>query len=366
MTTESTPGALARLEEHHPVFARVGMQGSEAGLTILSIAGAVCGAVAGVVLGARWGSDFPDAYGLFGVLLGSGLGAAGWAAVGAVLGHLSATRSADTGGDEVAWGRRPAPFALAAEYCAPAEERAVGDGRGYEAGGVSAARQFDELDEMRADFLRLSSGVEGALSEAVGAVLDRDPSRADRVVAGEAFVDELDGRLEDRCYRILLLYHPVACDLRLVTVVARMSAELERLGDLAVGIARRAVALAELPAVQPPAGLRSMADSAVELVRAALGSYLKRDPASARLVCRTRDAVVGLGAALTDELVATMKADPRAVEPGLHLLGVVQSLRRVAERATNLAEDAVFLAEGQRIRHHWDAGCLTPAVGIAG
>lgn len=342
-----------------------GMTGS--GLTILTVVGAVCGAVSGVVLGAGSGASYPHASGMLGALIGgasaAGLWVAAEAAIRSLLSNLSTVRE---GAIDSGWDRAPGRFALAGEYYLPAENQAVGEGRDFANRGMYAGRQFAELDEMRSDFLRMSSGVEGALSEAVRAVLDRDPELAARVIAGEEIVDELDGRLEDQCYRILLLYHPVAGDLRLVTAVAHMSAELERLGDLAVGIARRAVLLAELPDLPAPGGLRAMAGSAVELVRAALASYLKRDPASARSVCRAREAVVRSEQALTGELVAAMKADSRAVESALHLLGVVQSLRRVADRATNLAEDAVFLAEGRRIRHHWDPDCHASVGGIAG
>jgi phosphate transport system protein len=220
---------------------------------------------------------------------------------------------------------------------------------------------FAELDGVDADFRRMAARTEGALADAVGAVLGRDPERAARVAAGEPALDEMECRLEDRCYRILLLFHPVARDLRQVTAVARMAAELERIGDLAAGVAERAAALAALPPYPVPAGLAPLAAAAAESVRAAVDAYLRRDPASARAVCRGRSAVVALGGAVAGELAGRMKADPAAVEPGLNLIAVVQYLRRVAEVATNLAEDAVFLAEGRSIRHHWDGACLSGA-----
>ncbi len=219
---------------------------------------------------------------------------------------------------------------------------------------------LNELDDLNADFLRLAGRVEDALAGATRALHDRDPDEAARVVAGDDVLDEMDNRLDDRCHRILILYQPVAGDIRRVTAVGRMTADLERIGDLAVEIARQAVALAELPPFAPPEGLTRMAESAAELVHRAVDAYRRRDTELARDLCWTSKDVVGRGAALTARIVAAMKADPAAVEPGLCVAAVIQALQRVARHASNLAETAVYLTEGRNIRHHWDQPSLAP------
>lgn len=214
-------------------------------------------------------------------------------------------------------------------------------------------RMMSELDQMHSDLIRLAGLVEGAVAETVHAILHRDLTRAARVIAGENAVDELDNRIGDECHRILALYQPVAVDLRQVLTVFQMTADLERVGDLAVEIAERTHALAELPPFQTPDGLSRMAELAAGMVRRALNAYACRDAALARQVCWSSAEVDELNAALSTQLVAAMKTDPAAVEPGLCLIVVVRNLQRIADHATNLAEDAVFLIEGQSIRHHW-------------
>ena len=213
---------------------------------------------------------------------------------------------------------------------------------------------LNELEDLDADVLRLAERVEDALAGATRALLDRDPGAAAQVIAGDDVLDELDNSLDERCHRILLLYQPVACDIRRVTAVGRMTADLERIGDLAVEIASQAATLAAWPRFTPPEGLTRMVAAAAELVSRAGDAYRRRDADLARSLCWASEEVIGRGADLTKRLIAAMRADPDAVEPGLCVAAVVQALRRVAGHASNLAENAVYLAEGRNIRHHWE------------
>ena len=219
-------------------------------------------------------------------------------------------------------------------------------------------RRFHEIEALHEEFLALASRVERGLEQAVRALLERDSSRAAEAAAGEAEVDEADNRIGARCHRILLLFQPVAHDLRRVLAVSRMTIGLERIGDYAVRIAGRAQALAALPPFAVPVGLTELAAGAVEMVHAAVDAYARVDARAARRVCGRHAELRRLSGAVTEQLIAAMKAAPEAIESAVCLLSVVESLDRIAGHATNIAEDDVFLAEDLSIRHHWDEECL--------
>jgi phosphate transport system protein len=217
------------------------------------------------------------------------------------------------------------------------------------------------LNQMNADLLELATRVEGAVAQTVHAVLDRDLTLARSVVAGDAAVDELDNRIGDECHRILALYQPVASDLRQVIAVIRMTADLERVGDLAVEIAELVGVLAVFSSYPIPEALPSLAESATGMMQRALAAYAERDAAEARKVCQASAEVRTLNARLTEGLVTSMKTCPFSVEPALCLCAIVRSLQRIADHATNLAEAVVFLTDGHDIRHHWGDVSLVAA-----
>lgn len=222
-------------------------------------------------------------------------------------------------------------------------------------------RMMSDLDRMHGDVIRLAGLVEAAVAETVLAVLHRDLTRATRVIDGEAAIDDLENRIGDECHRILALYQPVAVDLRQVLTVFQMTADLERVGDHALEIAERTRTLARMPPFLTPEGLPRMAELAAGMVRRAVNAYACRDATAARKVCGSSAEVDALCESLSAQLVTAMKADSAAVDPALAILFAVRSLQRIAEHATNLAEEAVFLIEGQTIRHHWGAaGSATP------
>lgn len=213
-------------------------------------------------------------------------------------------------------------------------------------------KSFDhDMDRVGRDISRMAGLVEDAVRNAAAAVLDRDRGRARTVIAGEAEIDRLENEVDRQCTRILAVHQPFACDLRRVLAFFHAAADLERMADLAVGIAERAVRLTEVPPVAPPDRLAAMAARVSALVRDGLNAFLHGDPALARAVRRRDDEVDADHAAIIDELIARMSADPTAVEAGMSLFTVVRNLERVADHATNIAEDAVFLVEGEVIRH---------------
>lgn len=201
--------------------------------------------------------------------------------------------------------------------------------------------------------------VEEVLRDAVIGVTERNRERAEAVIAGEEIVDELENEIDRQCTRILAVHQPFACDLRRVLMILHSAADLERMADLAVGIAERAIRLLEFPPVIQPHRLAEMADRASAMVRDGLNAFQHGDTTLARAV-RRRDAEVDAdNSAIIQELIVRMSRDPSEVEPSLSLFTVVRHLERIADHATNIAESAVYLIEGETIRHRRDsADCL--------
>jgi len=147
----------------------------------------------------------------------------------------------------------------------------------------------------------------------------------------------------------------VAVDLRRIAAVLKINNDLERMADLAVDIAERALRLAELPPVPVPAQLQHMADLTTSMVRQALECFVNRDTRLARRVCRLDDEVDRCNAEIIGELIGTMRGSAEAIEPALSLFSATRHLERLADHATNIAEDVIYLVDGEVVRHHPEA-----------
>jgi phosphate transport system protein len=198
---------------------------------------------------------------------------------------------------------------------------------------------------------RMGDLVEQALRGGVRALRDRDRVAAAAVIAGDDEIDRLENEVWEFCPRLLARYQPLARDLRRVVTLMQVSSELERAADLAQSLAERALRLLSLPPVPEPARLGGMADRAVGMARRATDSFLREDAAAARAVLAEDVLVDADNAAIIAALLAQMKSTPHDVEPCLSLFSAVRHLERVADHATNVAEYAVFLAEGTVLRH---------------
>lgn len=212
-----------------------------------------------------------------------------------------------------------------------------------------------DLERLQRSILRMAGAVEAAIYEATQALQDRDPSRARQVIDGDGEIDRLENEVQDECLKILALHQPVAVDLRRVSSVLLISTDLERMGDLAVGIAERAMSLAHPPHPTVPSRLTSMAQRVTEMVRRSLDAFVHLDPVAARAVIRLDDAVDADNEAIIAELIAEMKAAPDRIETGMSLFSAVRHLERIADHTTNIAEDVIYLAEGEVVRHHPEA-----------
>ncbi|HEY8679182.1 MAG TPA: phosphate signaling complex protein PhoU [Candidatus Dormibacteraeota bacterium] len=208
--------------------------------------------------------------------------------------------------------------------------------------------QFDqELAELKSGVLRMGSMVEQAIADSMRALVERDNDLAHKVITGDQDVNELHRQLRERAFMIMATQQPVARDLRLIVSFQHMVLELERMGDHAVGIARAALRLNDLPQLKPYVDLPRMAELTESQVHDILGAVIEADQDRARAIAERDDEVDILYHRVWDELVGYMVEDPKNVQRAAVLLFLAKDLERIADRVTNIAEDVVFLHTGR-------------------
>ena len=230
--------------------------------------------------------------------------------------------------------------------------------RGAAAGGY---RHFHEqLADLKGRLLAMGERAEALVELAVDALVARDAAAADAVIAGDRELDLLEVEVENTAVQLLALQQPMARDLRFLVGAIKVSSDLERVGDHAVNIAQSTRRLVEHAAgaaghpglpVRPGPELEDMARRARRMLADALDAFTRGDGALGRAVCRADDAVDALYDSVFRVLLTHMMADARTITPSLELLLVSRNLERVADLATNIGEDAVYVAEAKQIRH---------------
>ena len=208
-----------------------------------------------------------------------------------------------------------------------------------------------DLEELHGDMLALAGAVEEAIFGTIRALQERDANLAHQVIAGDDPIDQQENRIEEECLKMLALHQPVAIDLRRITAVLKINTDLERMADLAVDIAERAVSLAALTPIPVPENPQRMTELSTSMVRQSLEAFIELDSHKARMVCRTDDEVDCYNADIIQELIRTMRSSPEMIEPALSLFSATRHLERIADHATNIAEDVIYLIEGEIVRH---------------
>ena len=222
--------------------------------------------------------------------------------------------------------------------------------------GTPAHRHFhDELSELKVKLLTMSGEAQQALAAAVEALLQRDAQRAAAVIQGDRAVDALELEVEESVMRLLATQQPMARDLRLLTAAMKIANDLERVGDHAVNIAQSAERLLAHRPIAPEPEIVEMARQARQMLADALESFVRGDGQAARAICRRDDRVDALHDSVFRILLTHMMEDPHIIGAGMELFLVSRNLERVADLATNIAEDVVYLAEGKTIKHHAEA-----------
>ena len=210
----------------------------------------------------------------------------------------------------------------------------------------------DELSEVKVRLLTMSGEAEAALALAVEALLERDSDKAQQVIAGDRVIDSMEVEIEEQCINLLALQQPMARDLRMLTSALKIANDLERVGDHAVNIAHSAERLNQTRPIAPEQEIIDMARLAREMLSDALEAFIRGDAASGREICRRDDKVDALHRSVFRILLTHMMEDPHTIGSGMELFLVSRNLERVADLATNIAEDVVFLVEGRSIKHH--------------
>jgi phosphate transport system protein len=223
-------------------------------------------------------------------------------------------------------------------------------------------RLFDEeLTKLKERLLRMAGLVEEVVEVSVQALKEHREDLAAEVFRREDEINRLDVEIDETCLRLLALRQPMAGDLRFITSAMKIGVDLERMGDLAVNIAERAVELARLPVLKPLIDIPRMAKIVQVMVRDSLNAFVNRDDALAQDVCCRDDEVDSLNHQIFRELLTYMMEDPGTIKRAVALVLVGRHLERIADHATNIGEDVIYLVRGKSIKHNIDgqraAGC---------
>lgn len=208
-----------------------------------------------------------------------------------------------------------------------------------------------DLESLERDILAQSSIVEEMIRVACRGLAERRSEVTQELQKHEPEVNRREVRIEEECLKVLALHQPVAVDLRRVATVLKVNGDLERIGDLAVNIGERTAAIAEYAEFNIPPTLEKMSSLATAMVRDALDALVDLDAERARQVCRQDDEVDEYNRRVIEELHGLMQARPDLVEAALHFFSASRHVERIADHATNIAEDVIYLVEGEITRH---------------
>jgi phosphate transport system protein len=209
-----------------------------------------------------------------------------------------------------------------------------------------------ELQNLRNLLLTMGGMVEERVHRAVHALVHRSEEDAKRIIASDKEINDLQMDVDNRCLKLLATQSPLAVDLRLITSAMKINADLERIGDQAVNVAESVLVLIPQPPLKPLIDIPRMAGIAEKMIRDALDAFVKRDAELARDVLRRDDEVDELKDQVFRELLTYMMADPGTIQRALSLILISRNLERIADHATNIAEDVIFIAEARDVRHN--------------
>jgi len=211
---------------------------------------------------------------------------------------------------------------------------------------------IEELEDLQGRLLEMGTLVESAIHTSVLALTERSEAQAQQVLGNEDRINHLEIEIDELAVRLLALQQPMARDLRFLTAAIKINTDLERMGDLAVNIVERAIALMNRQPVKPLIDIPQMARTTESMVRKSLDAFVKREPELARSVLLSDDTVDRLRDSIHSELISFMQQNPDAIPQALELILVARHLERIADHATNIAEDTLFLVKGVDVRHH--------------
>jgi len=208
-----------------------------------------------------------------------------------------------------------------------------------------------DLEQLKKDILTYGAMVEESINGAITALLTRRSDLAQEIIQGDDKLDQREVAIEEFCLKVLALHQPVAVDLRFIIAVMKVNNDLERMGDLAVNIAERARYLSTHDPLQGPLDFSAMTRSVQTMVRESLDALIHLDTALARQVLTEDEEVDDMNRGMYDVLQKIMAEDPSTIKRAVHTLSASRHLERIADLATNIAEDVVFMVDGDIVRH---------------
>lgn len=211
-----------------------------------------------------------------------------------------------------------------------------------------------ELEELKKNLLKMATLVEEAINNAVQSLVKRDSELAQKAFETEDKINGMDIAINTECLNLLALRQPMAVDLRFIVSALKIITDLERMGDQAVNIAEHAISLNREPQIKLYIDIPRMAEIAQSMVKDVLDAFVNRDSKLARSVCERDDLVDGLNDRVVRELLTYMTSDPKTTKSAMHLMIVSRCLERIADHATNIAEDVIFIVDALVIKHHAD------------
>jgi len=213
------------------------------------------------------------------------------------------------------------------------------------------AHLLREIENLKREILTLGALAETAVRDATCAIENRDESLARRVIDDDIKLDDMEVQIEENCLKTLALHQPVAIDLRFIIAVLKINSDLERVGDLAVNVAERAAFLATQPPVDVAFDFQAMARQAQEMLKMSLDSLVNLSAAQARAVLVSDDEIDAMNRQMYLIVQDAIHAHPDQTESLIHMLSACRHLERIADHATNIAEDVIYMIEGVIVRH---------------
>jgi phosphate transport system protein len=210
----------------------------------------------------------------------------------------------------------------------------------------------DELEALKQRLLNMAALVEERVHHATVALMERNAELAETVIAGDRDVNDFQIEVDDRCLKLLALQQPMAKDLRLITSAMKINSDLERIGDQAVNVAQNVLKMLPQPPLKALIDIPRMAEIAEAMTRDSIDAFVRKDPTLARSVLVRDDEVDQLKDQVFRVLLTYMMADPGTIHRALGLILISRNLERIADHATNIAEDVIFLVEAKDVRHH--------------
>jgi len=211
-----------------------------------------------------------------------------------------------------------------------------------------------ELNKLKEHLLKMAGLAERAISNGVEALINRDTPLAEKTIAADKTINQMEILIDEECLKLLALHQPMAADLRFITSAMRINTELERIGDQAVNIAERVISLNQEPQLKPYIDIPRMAEISQSMVKDVMDAFVNGDAQLARSVCERDDQVDGLNDQVFRELLTYMMGDSKTITRAVHLIIVSRCLERIADHATNIAEGVIFMVKALVIKHRAD------------